>query len=230
VDRPWHFGLLAGALNADSIYVGQRLWGDEELRNQAIAAAEAYYRSGEGQQQLTSLCSAEVTDQSTPTGPAETGAAADATDQATPEGTADAGEPNLNATQWQKVKDCTEREIKEAMDQLTAAGYPIGWEWQDQSAEPQSEDRARLSVGPLRGQPNQTLPGAILGILLTGLAVSLGSSFWFDLLGKFMNVRMTGKREDTATPPPERPSAGERTVIVDRFASEKPDREGRQHD
>jgi hypothetical protein len=47
-----------------------------------------------------------------------------------------------------------------------------------------------------------------LGILLTGLAVSLGSSFWFDLLGKFMNVRMTGKREDTV-PPPERSSAGE---------------------
>jgi hypothetical protein len=40
--------------------------------------------------------------------------------------------------------------------------------------------------------------------LLTGLALSLGSSFWFDLLSKFMNVRMAGKREDTAASPPVR--------------------------
>jgi hypothetical protein len=132
----------------------------------------------------------------------------------------------LDDAQFEEVKDCTEREIKEAIAQLDAAGYPIGWRRQSksgtaqnagppaasqtegQSAASQAEDYWQLSIGPLRGQPDQTWPGAILGILLTGLAVSLGSSFWFDLLGKFMNVRMTGKREDTVTPP-ERSSAGE---------------------
>jgi O-antigen ligase len=38
-----------------------------------------------------------------------------------------------------------------------------------------------------------------LGWLTTGLAMSLGSGFWFDFLGKFMNIRMAGKRETTAS-------------------------------
>jgi hypothetical protein len=162
--------LLAATLNADSIYVGQRLWADEALRNQAVAAAEAYYQSRQGQEQLGSLCRAEVT--------------------------GEADQTSLNAEQWQKVKECTEREIKEAMDTLTAAEYPIGWKgWQGDSWLP-------------RGQPDQDFAWSVLGMLLTGLAVSLGSSFWFDLLGRFMNVRMTGKREDIATSAPERPSSG----------------------
>ena len=51
-----------------------------------------------------------------------------------------------------------------------------------------------------RGQPNQQRGWVIIGILITGLALSLGASFWFDLLGKFMNVLMTGKREVTSPP------------------------------
>ncbi len=81
--------------------------------------------------------------------------------------------------QWQQVTECAGREIKGAATQLNVAGYPIGWK--------------------RGGQPGQSLLSAILGFLLTGLAVSLGSSFWFDLLGKFMNVRMTGKRENSTT-------------------------------
>jgi hypothetical protein len=33
----------------------------------------------------------------------------------------------------------------------------------------------------------------LLGWLITGLAVTLGASFWFDLLSKFMTVRSTIK-------------------------------------
>jgi hypothetical protein len=43
----------------------------------------------------------------------------------------------------------------------------------------------------------------IVGLLLTGFAISLGAPFWFDLLGKFMNLRGTGpKPELTPAPPP----------------------------
>lgn len=38
----------------------------------------------------------------------------------------------------------------------------------------------------------------ILGLLITGLALSLGAPFWFDLLSKFMNVRSTGAKPDEA--------------------------------
>ena len=68
---------------------------------------------------------------------------------------------------------------------IVTVSYPIGWTgWDD--------------VSPT-GQPDQQRGWAIIGILITGLAMSLGASFWFDLLGKFMNVRMTGKTEPTAT-------------------------------
>jgi hypothetical protein len=48
-------------------------------------------------------------------------------------------------------------------------GWPAGWSW--------------LSK--------------VIGLLLSGLAVSLGAPFWFDLLSKFVNIRGAG-------PPPER--------------------------
>ena len=38
----------------------------------------------------------------------------------------------------------------------------------------------------------------VLGWLVTGLALSLGAPFWFDLLGKFMNIRGTGPKPDRA--------------------------------
>jgi hypothetical protein len=34
------------------------------------------------------------------------------------------------------------------------------------------------------------------GLLFTGLALSLGAPFWFDLLSRFINIRGTGKRPD----------------------------------
>ena len=148
--------LLAVLLNADSIYIAQRLWGDEALRNQAVAAAEAFYQSPDVQKQLQSLCRTEGTE--------------------------------ITAEQFQKAKECTETEIKATVTQLNLAGYPIGWQH--------------------GGQPGQNMLSAVLGFLLTGVAVSLGSSFWFDLLGKFMNVRMTGKRENSDPTPPAPASNG----------------------
>ncbi len=40
---------------------------------------------------------------------------------------------------------------------------------------------------------NADLPMTILGWLITGLAISLGAPFWFDLLSKFMSVRSSLK-------------------------------------
>lgn len=34
----------------------------------------------------------------------------------------------------------------------------------------------------------------LLGILLTAIAISLGAPFWFDLLNRFVNIRVAGKR------------------------------------
>jgi hypothetical protein len=48
---------------------------------------------------------------------------------------------------------------------------------------------------------------ALLGWLLTVLALSMGAPFWFDLLNKFMNVRFAGKSPDEASKKPEKQDA-----------------------
>jgi hypothetical protein len=40
--------------------------------------------------------------------------------------------------------------------------------------------------------------GKILGLLVTGFALSLGAPFWFDLLGKVSNLRGAGPAAPTA--------------------------------
>ena len=40
------------------------------------------------------------------------------------------------------------------------------------------------------------VPRRILGWLITGLAISMGSSFWYNLLNRIVNVRSTGNKSD----------------------------------
>jgi hypothetical protein len=42
----------------------------------------------------------------------------------------------------------------------------------------------------------------IAGLLATGLAISLGAPFWFDVLNKFMVVRSTVKPEEKSKDEP----------------------------
>ena len=105
------FGIGAAVallLNVDIIHVGKQLWSNEELRNRAVTTAEGFYASEAGQQQLHALCLTEAT--GTPTG-----------------GDASDGTATLTHDQWSAVKDCTEREIREATSKIGEVGYPIGW-------------------------------------------------------------------------------------------------------
>ncbi len=101
-------------------------------------------------------------------------------------GDAEGADGELDLAAWEKFRDCALRESKAALTSLQEVGYPIGW------------------VSGERGwptfQPEQSAVEAVIGILLTAMALSLGASFWFDLLGRFMKIRMTGKREATETP------------------------------
>jgi len=62
-----------------------------------------------------------------------------------------------------------------------------------------------LPIGwPIRGWPGSFLTAEwnwfviekFLGWFATGLALSLGAPFWFDLLSKFVNIRGTGVKPD----------------------------------
>jgi hypothetical protein len=60
--------------------------------------------------------------------------------------------------------------------------FPIGWT---------EENRAKWTSWT-RERPTGWL--ALIGCIVTGLALSLGAPFWFDLLGKFMNIRGAGPK------------------------------------
>jgi hypothetical protein len=59
---------------------------------------------------------------------------------------------------------------------------------------------ARQNLEALQALPiggDRTIsPMSLAGWLITGIAVSLGAPFWFDLLSKFMNVRSSFKKEE----------------------------------
>lgn len=58
-----------------------------------------------------------------------------------------------------------------------------------------SADFPPLPVGWKDGKiaKSQSLPTAVLGWLISAIAISMGAPFWFDLLSKVMNVRNTLK-------------------------------------
>ena len=87
--------------------------------------------------------------------------------------------------------------LNQYTDQLDQIGLPIGW---DTSAVKRIADSF-----PVRPEPPAkagflyilnwlgALLALILGYAITGLAVTLGAPFWFDLLNKFMVIRSTVK-------------------------------------
>ena len=175
--------LVATALNADAIHIGRQLWNNPGLSESAAKAAESFAQSNKGR--LRSACA-------TDSGPASA-----ATDQGCEKTLAD---------------------VRRHLDQLASVHFPIGWVFTgDQratSGEAASPERAEPEEGrqPAPGQqakagwrewswparqPGQSVLSAIVGILLSAVAISLGSSFWFDTLNRCMSLRAAGKREDT---------------------------------
>lgn len=71
--------------------------------------------------------------------------------------------------------------IKPTKDELDALQVVLGW-----------------SDAEWRGSDGKAWLERVLGWILTIVAVSLGAPFWFDLLGKFMNMRNAGKKPETS--------------------------------
>jgi hypothetical protein len=77
--------------------------------------------------------------------------------------------------------------------QTQLSTMPVGWSQAD------AEAWQRLKLMHLQKHQILTMVIFLLGWLLTGFAVSLGSPFWFDLLNQFINLRMTGPKPVTGT-------------------------------
>lgn len=77
-------------------------------------------------------------------------------------------------TDADKALEETNKRLTDTTDELLGLGLPLGW----------TDDVLR---------PGETIPSKFMGLLLTILACSLGAPFWFDLLGKLVNIRGTSK-------------------------------------
>jgi hypothetical protein len=83
--------------------------------------------------------------------------------------------------------------VKDIESEINQLGLPIGW-----SSQSGVKDDPRSRPSDFAGWFLK-----VLGILFTGLAVSQGAPFWFDVLNKFMVVRSTIKpREKSPEEPP----------------------------
>ena len=110
---------LAAAVNANALWVADRLWKDDSVRKMIVAEA--------------TTSSSDVTPQ-------------------------------------------------QAVDQIEKLDFPVGWS---------SSNRA---------QSGTELVVVAAGWILTGFGVSFGAPFWFDLLGKFANLRNAGKKPASTLP------------------------------
>ncbi|HET7542958.1 MAG TPA: hypothetical protein VFK05_23960 [Polyangiaceae bacterium] len=96
--------------------------------------------------------------------------------------------------------------LKQQSAALLNAGFPIGWHWVDSAPCARLVDPGPDSAAANQGESAQcwdATPGdrflLFVGWLITALAVSLGSNFWFDVLGKALQLRGSGPKVSVST-------------------------------
>jgi len=90
-------------------------------------------------------------------------------------------------------------QLAEALDQVQAANFPIGWTSNVNNSLSKNAQSLRTFPPALTG--NNTFGwwlNKFLGIMFTVLAVTLGAPFWFDLLNKIVKVRAAGSGSDVS--------------------------------
>ena len=82
---------------------------------------------------------------------------------------------------------------KQVRSELNTVGLPIGWN--SYNLNQQAQEEFRLPTFQ-EGVDGVQIPFVkrVLGWSISGVAISMGSGFWFDLLGKVINVKSMGKK------------------------------------
>src|SRR6266567_2463380 len=186
---------IAVSLNVDSIAVGRSLWTSPALRSYAIAAAENYAKQHpigaepavhSGGTDNSTAAPAPATETMTApqtaadTTPAQT-SPTDTTKAATPDSkdAAATGSPQRAVQLLGKVSGVQMQNASTDLAALQSLSLPIGWS--DASTPWKQKD------------PRTGVLFAVVGWLLTAMAMTLGAPFWFDMLNQFMVVRSTIK-------------------------------------
>lgn len=173
--------LTAVAVNADSIHMVTRLSADSVLRNDLVAiAAESATNNPD-----VSLCLS-LPPKAFTEGGLSTQDLEELRNQFRPNLSSD-GFKTLITTECPQILDS----ISNVASRLS---LPIGWG---------DENRLQQRQDAQRGIWEGIWPARYaLGWLITGIALSMGSSFWYDLLGRVISVRNTGGKP---TAPPANP-------------------------
>ncbi|WP_413167180.1 hypothetical protein ACL6C3_10830 [Capilliphycus salinus ALCB114379] len=75
------------------------------------------------------------------------------------------------------------------------SSLPLGWSRENLNEQFDLKQEFTPTTGELKaGEISFEIAQAILGWILTAIAISMGASFWFDLLKKIINVRNTGEQ------------------------------------
>jgi hypothetical protein len=95
------------------------------------------------------------------------------------------------------------KNLRSAHDAVNALGLPIGW---TRATPTNKDDRRRVpeTFGDLFLK--------LVGILVTGFAISQGAPFWFDVLNKFMVVRSTVKPAEKSGEQPSKDKPAPKTA------------------
>ena len=159
--------LLAVFFNVDSVKVARTLWIDRDTRQAMVDAASAYGKD-----------------------PAHKDAA-------------DASTPSDSKDLQVKLSDAANAFKKVTTDALLPVGWKTppgdyllhGWRALWPGEDPKTGERPSRDWGLIQSSTWRCFT-AMMGWLVTGIAISLGAPFWFDMLNKFMVVRSTVKPQE----------------------------------
>ncbi|BBD60973.1 hypothetical protein NIES2109_37740 [Nostoc sp. HK-01] len=89
--------------------------------------------------------------------------------------------------------------LKKATDEvLTDISLPIGWNPVNLDQQlPKATDSGKSSISSITNYLTM-----VAGWFISGIAISMGAPFWFDLLSKVVNVRNSGKKPPVTTSKP----------------------------
>ncbi len=170
--------VFAGAValfgNADTLHVVSRLWRDSALRDTVAVAAQAFHEN----QSNAATVDAE------PSGVGSTPSAKN---------------DSANNTRGDSTTKTLEANFQNHLAEIANSGLPIGWSWGRDGWRIWGTNGlcARpLSEGTCKNPDGAEILLLVVGWLITALAVSLGAAFWFDMLGKVLQLRGTGPRLD----------------------------------
>ena len=198
-------GLAASfALNIDTIQITKALLYNDTLRKSVADAAQKYINENPAPTPAPTAAPA-------PTQPPAGGAAVTAPTATPDPAAAEAASQDAAVEQSRLAK----AKINQVRGELNSLGLPIGWPFEPKETDEKytaisdvkerkaqyAKDLDAYSTDPRRW-PSGFYGGMlkILGLVLTGLAVSQGAPFWFDLLNKFMVIRSTVKPREKSRP------------------------------